>query len=107
MKSGLFSWTTEVCLDLFYLRSLRSFAGCCLPLLPGQQTQHFEMRRAGFARNAFALQDFKPGLARETGQVFAFEAEVLVIERRHRRAMRVLRQGRRQQPPTRLQYARR
>ena len=52
------------------------------------------------------MQDFKPGLASETGQVFAPEAEILVAEWRHCRAVCVLRQRRRQQAAAPLEDAR-
>ena len=65
------------------------------------------MRFAPLARDRFAAQDFQAGFQRELAQFVDGETEIAVIERRHRRAMRVLRQCRREQMPAGLQRARR
>ncbi len=49
------------------------------------------MRLTSFARNRFATHDFQAGFLREVAQAIDREPEIAVIERIHRRAMRVLR----------------
>src|SRR6185437_6508925 len=86
-RSG-YSQGMEVIFDLLLLVSFRLRKEESCPASRSwfacKQTQHLEMRRPRFARDAGAMHDFKPGLARELGKLLAPEAEVAMIEWRDR-----------------------
>ena len=64
------------------------------------------MRWAAFARQAFAGDDLQPGRACESAEFVDTEAQVAMLERLDRRAMRVPTERCREQAATLAQHAR-
>src|SRR5690348_14768023 len=64
-------------------------ASIVLSFIPCQQRQHFEMRRAPFARQAFAAEHLEAGPGRQFAQFAFAETQVAMVERFDRRTVRV------------------